>query len=92
MKKIFFLSLVAASALNAATIKSITYKGLIHLSNDIANDISGLKIGDNLTEQSSNQAILNLYKQGYFKDIYIEENDGNVIINFKEKPTIANLI
>ncbi len=91
MKKIFFLSLVAASALNAATIKSITYKGLIHLSNDIANDISGLKIGDNLTEQSSNQAILNLYKQGYFKDIYIEENDGNVIINFKEKPTIAKL-
>ncbi len=91
MKKILFLSLAVAGALNAVTIKSVTYKGLMHLSNEVANDISGLKIGDELTEKNSNKAILNLYKQGYFKDIYIEETDGNVVVTLKEKPIIARL-
>lgn len=53
MKKILFLSLAVAGALNAVTIKSVTYKGLMHLSNEVANDISGLKIGDELSETNS---------------------------------------
>ncbi|ANE35405.1 beta-barrel assembly machinery complex, BamA/YaeT protein [Campylobacter iguaniorum] len=90
-KTLFLVGLSLPLALSAATIKSIAYKGLIHLSSDSATDISGLRVGDELNAQNSNQAIVNLYKQGYFKDIFIEENDGNVVINLTEKPSIARL-
>lgn len=91
MKKSIFLMCFLALSLNATTIKSITYKGLIHLSDLVANEISGLKVGDKLTGQSSHKAIVNLFKQGYFEDIVIEENDGNVVVKVKEKPSITRV-
>lgn len=91
MQKVLFISLLFISALNAQIITSITFKGLVHLSKDTAIDISGLKIGEDLTGEISDQAIKKLYDQGYFKDIFIEQNDGDVILNFKEKPSIAKL-
>jgi len=43
MKKKLFLLALALSGLNAQTIQSINFKGLIHLSPDVATQIMGLK-------------------------------------------------
>lgn len=91
MKKTILTGLLTATSIYATPIKSISYNGLEHLSHDIATSITGLEIGDDLNEENSNQAILNLYKQGYFKDIYIDENNGDVTINVVEKPTVAKI-
>lgn len=85
---LFALSVICAGA---DQIKSISYDGLIHISASTATEISGLRVGAEITDISINRAITNLYKQGYFKDIFIDEQDGNLRIHLKEKPTIAKI-
>jgi len=92
MKKSLLLSMAVVSFLSAETIKSINYKGLIQLSPEVATEISGLKIGSELSAEASNKAIVNLFKQNYFDDISIDtDGKGNLLVNVKEKPSVARL-
>ena len=91
MKKSLFLSLAGISMACATQIQSIKFDGLNYLSEQVAKDISGLKIGQEITGENTNLAITNLFSQGYFSDVYISENKGDVTIFVKEKPTIAKV-
>lgn len=91
MKKSVFLLLSIACLGAAAEIKSINFKGLLHLSPEVAKEIMGLKVGDDLSGETTDRAIANLFRQNYFDDIYIEENNGDVLVVVKEKPSIARL-
>lgn len=91
MKK-HFISICALVAItNAATIKDIKFIGLNHLSNTSALNITGLKIGEEISPAKINSAILNLYKQNYFENIAVENNNGILEIIVTEKPTIAKI-
>lgn len=90
MKKIISIcALVALS--NAAVIKEIKFNGLNHLSNASALNLTGLKIGETINLDKINTAILNLYKQNYFENIVVEENNGILNIIVTEKPSIAKI-
>ncbi|EJW4143432.1 outer membrane protein assembly factor BamA, partial [Campylobacter jejuni] len=65
--------------------------GLHHLSNETALSLTGLKKGEELNEAKINTAILNLYKQNYFQNIVVEENNGILTFKFKEKPSVAKI-
>lgn len=91
MKKALLSSFVTAIWLHAIEIQSITFNGLLHLSDESATEISGLKIGGQFNDKIASKAIINLYKQGYFENIYIEENNGNIVVNLVEKPVIAKI-
>ncbi|HEC1878260.1 TPA: outer membrane protein assembly factor BamA [Campylobacter jejuni] len=91
MKK-HLISICALVAIaNAATIKDIKFIGLNHLSNTSAINITGLKIGEEINLAKINTAILNLYKQNYFENITVENNNGILEIIVTEKPTIAKV-
>lgn len=91
MKK-HLISICALVAMaNAATIKDIKFIGLNHLSNASAINITGLKIGEEINPAKINTAILNLYKQNYFENIAVENNNGILEIRVTEKPTIAKV-
>ncbi|ECL3576442.1 outer membrane protein assembly factor BamA [Campylobacter jejuni] len=91
MKK-HLISICALVAMaNAATIKNIKFIGLNHLSNTSAINIAGLKIGEEINPAKINTAILNLYKQNYFENIAVENNNGILEIIVTEKPTIAKV-
>lgn len=91
MKK-HLISICALVAIaNAATIKDIKFIGLNHLSNTSAINITGLKIGEEINPAKINTAILNLYKQNYFENIAVENNNGILEIIVTEKPTIAKV-
>ncbi|END5371148.1 outer membrane protein assembly factor BamA [Campylobacter jejuni] len=91
MKK-HLISICALVAMaNAATIKDIKFIGLNHLSNTSAINIAGLKIGEEINPAKINTAILNLYKQNYFENIAVENNNGILEIIVTEKPTIAKV-
>ncbi|EJC2343793.1 outer membrane protein assembly factor BamA [Campylobacter coli] len=90
MKKIISIcALVALS--NAAVIKEIKFNELNHLSNASALNLTGLKIGETINLDKINTAILNLYKQNYFENIAVEENNGILNIIVTEKPSIAKI-
>ena len=91
MKKSVFLLLLGAVLANAQQITSINFKGLVHLSPETAKEIMGLKVGDELNGNSTDRAIAKLFRQGYFDDIYIENEGGDVTVTVKEKPSIARI-
>ena len=91
MKKSVFLLFLGAVLANAEQITSINFKGLVHLSPETAKEIMGLKVGDELNVDSTDRAIAKLFRQGYFDDIYIENNGGDVTVTVKEKPSIARI-
>ncbi len=88
MKKILIFTLFLSAAV-AMQIKSIEFKGLIHLSPEMAKEISGLQTGQEFSFAQGDRAVKKLFAQGYFQDVWIEEDNGNIIVNVKEKPTIA---
>lgn len=91
MKKAVISSFIIATSINAMPIQSVKFNSLLHLSDESASEISGLKVGSEFSDEIANKAIINLYKQGYFENIYIEENYGNVVVNLTEKPVIAKI-
>ena len=92
MKKTTYLALFLANlAFGATAIKSVNFEGLKQISPLVAQNISGLKIGDTITGYNTNKAITNLFNQGYFDDVYITEKNGNLTIHVKEKPIISKL-
>ena len=91
--KIVFLALAFFMALSvyADKIKEINYDGLFHISKDVAMRMVDLDIGDELDEQKVDDAIKKYFKQGYFQDIYVTSEDGNITFHFQEKPIISKI-
>ncbi|TQV61935.1 MAG: outer membrane protein assembly factor BamA [Sulfurovum sp.] len=92
MKKTITLSLIVSAFLNAQTITSVKYEGLIHLSDDMASDITQIRVGEEVDPNKIDKAIKSLYKQGYFSDIWVSHEDNNALVfHFKEKSNISSL-
>lgn len=91
--KIVFLALAFFIGLSvyADKIKEINYDGLFHISKDVAMRMVDLDIGDELDEQKVDDAIKKYFKQGYFQDIYVTNEDGNITFHFQEKPIISKI-
>jgi len=93
MKKLLILSILLASFLQAAVVKSLKFDGLIHISHEVASEMIGIKKGDSVDIEVIDKAVKTLYKQGYFKDVWVEEvGDGEIVFHFKEKPTVARIV
>jgi len=91
MKRLLHATLLTTVLLQAQEIKSIKFDGLIHLSPDIAKEIIGIHIGENIDIEKVDQAIKKLYAQKYFKDIWVTEERGVLTFHFKEKPVISQV-
>ncbi|MDQ7045304.1 MAG: outer membrane protein assembly factor BamA [Sulfurimonas sp.] len=93
MKFILFLllTLLAISA-NAMTITHINYKGMVHISEPVALRMLEFEVGDEVDEDIIDGAIKAYYKQGYFKDIWVDYDDGILTFNFLEKAIISQIV
>ena len=91
MNKILLSGIILASSLYAITIKQIKFDGLIHLSPSIAKEIMNIHKGDTLNIEVIDTGIKELYKQNYFKDIKVTEDNGVLTVTVVEKPVIANI-
>lgn len=89
--KVVLFSLACATALSANIIKSIEYENLSKVSPKIVNEILDLKVGDELNNEQLNKAIKKFYDFGYFDDITVFDQNGNITFKFKEKPSIAKI-
>jgi outer membrane protein insertion porin family len=91
MKKILVVSLPLLVALQAQQIKSIQFDGLVHISPEIAKEIIGIHTGDLINDAKIDNSIKKLYAQKYFEDIWVDENNGNLLYHVKEKPIISRV-
>lgn len=90
-KNSILLSLALASLLQAEQITSIDYVNLTKISETIANDTVGIKVGEEISVEKVNKAIKEFYKFNYFEDIQATIDNGALEFIFKEKPSIANV-
>ena len=92
MKKIFTLSAGLSSLLLAQNITSIQYNGLLHISDEVASEISKIHVGESFDINKIDESIKEFYRQGYFSDIVVSAtNSGGLIYTFTEKSTISKL-
>ncbi len=90
-KTLLATSMVLASLLHAEQIQSIKYINLSSVSTSIANDTLDLQVGDQLDIKKINKAIKEFYRFGYFDDIQVTNEKGNLELVFTEKPIIASI-
>jgi len=83
--------LAAGVASYALTIKDVKYEGLSRISPMMAEELSGVRKGDQFSYDRIGKSILNFYSQGYFEDIWVDEQDGTLTYRFKEKPIVAKI-
>ena len=91
MKKNIFALVFTLTLSYSLQISSISFEGLTHISQESAIALSGLKIGDEISEEKINDAILNLYKQNYFSDIEVEQEGSSLIFRVKQRQVIARI-
>ncbi len=92
MKKLFTLSVGLSSILLAQNITSIKYNGLLHLSEDVANEVAKIHVGDPFDIMKIDESIKKFYEQGYFSDIVVSVTpEGGLVYTFKEKSSISKL-
>lgn len=88
-----FLAFATSSfAANLPIIKEVHYEGLNYISPLIANEIAKIRLNEPLDINRIDTSILHFYTQGYFKDIWVTEENGILTYHFIEKPVIASLI
>ena len=89
----FFAALLLFFTLSlyAEQVKQINYEGLFHLSKDVALRMIDLQVGDELDDIKIDKAVKKYFAQGYFKDIYVTDEDGNVTFHFVERPIISKI-
>jgi len=92
MKKWLIALGLTATFLNATTIKEIRFDSLIHISPSIAKEMIGFSTGEELDIKKIDGSIKRLYNQGYFEDIWVEEQNGVITYHFSEKPLISKVI
>ena len=91
LPKILFSWILIGSFLSAQQVTQIKFEGLAHLSTTSAKEIAGIRVGEEITAGKINDSIKNFFTQGYFKDVWVDQQGGVLIYHFKEKLAIANI-
>ncbi len=91
IKKITVSWLLIGSLLLAQRVTDIRFEGLSLLSPATAKNIAKIRIGENITKEKINNSIKNFFAQGYFKNVWVDQDKGTLIYHFKEKVAIANV-
>jgi outer membrane protein insertion porin family len=91
IKKIALSWMLIGSLLLAQKVTQIKFEGLAHLSKSVALEIADIRVGDQMDSMKINESIKNFYEQGYFKDVWVDQQGGVLIYHFEEKVSIANI-
>jgi len=89
--QILFFWMLTGSLLLAQKVTQIKFEGLVHLSPTVAKEIAGIRVGDEIDPEKVNDSVKNFFEQGYFKDVWVEQQGGVLIYHFDEKVAIANI-
>ncbi len=91
--KLFSILLLLSTLLfsNERIVKEINFEGMVHISESVALRMLDFKVGDTVDDKTLNEAFKKYYKQGYFKDLLILEDNGVLTFKFVEKPVISKI-
>ncbi len=76
----------------AEVINNIDVIGNKRVSKETIINFSDLKIGDDVTNDTLNQSLKELYNSSFFENVDLEMTNGNLVIQVKELPIIQEII
>ncbi|MRN37960.1 outer membrane protein assembly factor BamA [Neisseria sp. N95_16] len=82
---------LAPLALADFTIQDIRVEGLQRTEPSTVFNYLPVKVGDNFSDERSEEIIRNLYATGFFDDVRVETLGNQVLLTVVERPTIATL-
>lgn len=92
IKNLFLLlTLIYSFSVNAEIIKDIKIKGLQRVEAGVIFDSIPFDIGDDLDSIDSSEIIKFIYKSGQFRDVFVDYEDGVLLVSVSEKPVIASI-
>jgi outer membrane protein insertion porin family len=92
IKNLFLLlTLIYSFSVNAEIIKDIKIKGLQRVEVGVIFDSIPFDIGDDLDSIDSSEIIKFIYKSGQFRDVFVDYEDGVLLVSVSEKPVIASI-
>jgi outer membrane protein insertion porin family len=93
LKKITLSLLLCSALVHASTqnVEAIHYDGMVHISEAVAKRLNSVKIGEPLDPVVVDKTIKTFFDQGYFEDVWADEDNGVVTFHFKEKPIISKI-
>ncbi|WP_345977089.1 outer membrane protein assembly factor BamA [Sulfurimonas sp. HSL3-7] len=84
-------ALLLSLPLFATTITDIKFVGMVHISESIAKSMLKVEVGDELDVENVDKSIKAFFDQGYFTDIWADEENGVLTFHFVEKPIISKI-
>ncbi len=84
-------ALLLSLPLYAATITDVKFVGMVHISESIAKSMLKVEVGKELDVEQVDETVKMFFKQGYFIDIWVDEESGVLTFHFVEKPVISKI-
>jgi outer membrane protein insertion porin family len=85
------LSSSPAQAIEPFIIKDIRVEGIQRTEAGTVFSYLPVKVGDTMTDEKASQTIRALFATGFFRDVSIEAEDGVLVVNVQERPSIAQI-
>jgi len=85
------LSPALASAFTPFVVQDIRVNGIQRVDAGAVFSYLPVKVGEQFTEEQASEAIQRLYATGFFSDVSIDTENNVLVINVKERPTIASV-
>jgi outer membrane protein insertion porin family len=88
---IFLLCVSSAWAIEPFTVKDIRVEGIQRTEAGTVFSYLPVKVGDKMDNEQGAAAIHALYATGFFKDVRLKVDHGVLIVQVKERPSIASI-
>lgn len=80
-----------ASAFTPFVVQDIRVNGIQRVDAGAVFSYLPVKVGEQFTEEQASEAIQRLYATGFFSDVTIDTDNNVLVVNVKERPTIASI-
>ena len=80
-----------AQGFDSFVLKDIRVEGIQRVEAGTVFSYLPVKVGDTMTDEKASQAIRSLFATGFFKDVSLEVENGVLIINIQERPSVAQI-
>ena len=84
-------SVLASTYARAEIVRNISIDGNARTGDNVILSSMPFKIGDNILEKDINDATKQLYASGYFSDVSVDMNYGNVVVKVLESPIVSGI-
>jgi outer membrane protein insertion porin family len=81
----------SAYAFEPFVVKDIRIEGIQRTEAGTIFSYMPVKVGETMTDEKAAQAIRSLYATGFFKDVSLEVDNGVLIVNVQERPSLAQI-